>query len=281
MNMSDNSSTMSQWLAKATLQLEEAGIGTARLDALVLLEDITGKDRTHLLAHPELELTTEQQNHLQKLLNRRVKHEPLAYIRAKTEFYKEEFIVSTATLEPRPESETMIDLLRKYFDDPDLHPVFYIADVGAGSGALGIIASLYFKLAAVDLLEISPAAVEIAKVNTKKLKSDAACYQSDMFSAVRDQKYDAILANLPYVPDNYQINEAALQEPHMAIFGGTDGLDAYRQLFDELPSQTHKGALVFTESLPFQHDELKNIALAHNFKQIDEEDFIQVFERQD
>lgn len=277
--MRDNSSMMNPWLKKAIKQLEDAGVGTARLDALVLLEDITGKDRTHLLAHPELELSTEQQNQLQNLLDRRSQHEPLAYIRQKTEFYGYEFIVSAATLEPRPESETMIDLLLKYRDDPGMHPVFSLADVGAGSGALGITASLLFKLAGVDLLEISPAALKVARANTKKLNSDAVCYQSDMFSAVNDQKYDVVLANLPYVPDSYPINTAASKEPRLAIFGGDDGLDEYRQLFSQLPEHTNEGALVFTESLPFQHRELANIARTHGFKQIDTEDFIQVFTR--
>src|SRR4051812_18952492 len=93
--------------------LRDAGIGTARLDAMVLLEDCLSKDRAHLLAHPELELTAEQEKLLDAQIKRRLAHEPLAYIRGKTEFYGRDFLINKYVLEPRPESETIIDLLKK------------------------------------------------------------------------------------------------------------------------------------------------------------------------
>src|SRR5260221_14788444 len=102
---------VNDWLAKATHKLELAGIGTARLDALVLLEDVTGRDRAWLLAHPEAKISANEAAKLEKLLNQRAKHLPLAYVRGKTEFYGREFVITPAVLEPRPESETMIDLL--------------------------------------------------------------------------------------------------------------------------------------------------------------------------
>ena len=100
------------WLKTATQKLQQAGIATARLDCLVLLEDYLNTNRTQLLAHLERELTVEQIKWLSLRLVRRAKHEPLAYIRSKTEFYGREFIVNKHVLEPRPESETMIDLLK-------------------------------------------------------------------------------------------------------------------------------------------------------------------------
>src|SRR5882724_10467070 len=84
------------WLRAAAAQLDEAGIGTARLDALVLLEDVTGTDRAKLLAEPEAVLTAGQQAKLTKLLNRRATHEPLAYIRGHTEFYGRTFVITPA-----------------------------------------------------------------------------------------------------------------------------------------------------------------------------------------
>src|SRR5258708_2470149 len=105
--------TTKQWLQQATSQLQAAGISTARLDALVLLEDCLYQDRAMLLADPEKKLTAPQLLKLEKLLNRRAQHEPLSYVRGKTEFYGHEFVLTTAVLEPRPESETMIDLLKE------------------------------------------------------------------------------------------------------------------------------------------------------------------------
>jgi methylase of polypeptide subunit release factors len=80
------------------------------------------------------------------------------------------------------------------------------------------------------------------------------------------------------VPDSYEINEAAANEPQIAIFGGPDGLDLYRQLFEQLDDKKHV-QYVLTESLPFQHEGLAAIAKAHGFSQQTEDDFIQVFKR--
>ncbi len=135
--------------------LEAAGIETGRLDVLVLLEDVTKVDRARLLAEPETELLPKQTVELATLLTRRAGHEPLAYVRGKTEFYGREFIVTPAVLEPRPESEMIIDVLKKLAAKGEISK---IADVGAGSGALGITAMSELPEVKVDLLEIDPAA---------------------------------------------------------------------------------------------------------------------------
>jgi methylase of polypeptide subunit release factors len=91
------------------------------------------------------------------------------------------------------------------------------------------------------------------------------------------QAYDIILANLPYVPARYQINEAARHEPDVAIFGGGDGLALYRQLFNQLSFSYVKPRYVLTESLPFQHAGLQIIAESAGFRFHRHQDFIQVF----
>src|SRR5579885_1241682 len=106
---------ISKWLANATKKLKTAGIGTARLDCLVLLADSLNKDKAFVLAHPDMVLSAAQLRKLNKQLAERQKHYPLAYIRGKTEFYGREFIMNHHVLEPRPESETMIDLLKDIF----------------------------------------------------------------------------------------------------------------------------------------------------------------------
>jgi release factor glutamine methyltransferase len=265
----------------AIKQLEDAGIGTARLDALVLLEDITGKDRTHLLAHPELELTHEQQEQLQKLLNRRSKHEPLAYIRGKTEFYGREFALTTDVLEPRPESETMIELLKTHFPGSDPgKQLATVIDVGTGSGALAITAALELQEVRVLAIDIDPNCLKIAKQNAKKYFVSIEFIKNNLLEPTHLAHLPSpliVLANLPYVPDGYQINQAAMKEPRIAIFGGKDGLDLYRTMFRQLHEHFDQQVFVFTESLPTQHVELTNIAAAQKFTQITEEDFIQVF----
>lgn len=261
------------WLKAATQQLQRACIETARLDCLVLLEDCLNINRTQLLAHPERELTVEQIKWLSLRVARRSKHEPLAYIRGTTEFYGREFIVNKHVLEPRPESETMIDLLKvaTLSDQPRT------ADIGAGSGALGITAKLELPNAHVDLIEIDKAALVIAKKNVNKFSIQAKCTKSDLL-AQTTANYDVILANLPYVPDDFHINTAAQAEPRLAIFGGADGLDIYRRLFLQLKALPWRPSFIFTEALPPQHDELASIASSSGFKLVRTEDFIQQFE---
>ena len=120
-------------------------------------------------------------------------------------------------LEPRPESETMIDLLKA----SNLPAGSHIADVGAGSGALGITAKLELPNTYVDLVEIDTAAVTVARKNVNKFSVVVNCVKSDLLTQTTGN-YVVILANLPYVPDNFHINQAAQAEPRLAIFGGGD-----------------------------------------------------------
>ncbi len=257
------------WLQAAEQQLNH--IATARLDALVLLEDAAKKDRAWLLAHPEFELSAELVRTLKKQLKQRAEHVPLAYIRGKSEFYGREFLVTPDTLEPRPESETMIELLLKY------KPLI-IGDIGTGSGCLAITAKLELPKAQVYATEINQAALDVAKRNATALNADITFFEGNLLEPLQDTSIDTLLCNLPYVPDSYTINEAAMQEPKVAIFGGKDGLDLYREMFKQIEIATEKPTFIFTESLPFQHDTLEKIAKDSGYKQVAKEDFIQVFQ---
>jgi release factor glutamine methyltransferase len=267
--------TINAWLTRATKKLERAGIGTARLDALVLLEDVMERDRAALLAEPDTQISAEQEALLTKLLNQRADHLPLAYVRGKTEFYGREFKITPDVLEPRPESETMIDLLKKL---PDLPKNVRIADVGAGSGALGITAKLELPNSSVELLEIDENALKIAKINVDSLTTSISVILSDLLAS-SEQDNDVLLCNLPYVPDSHQINQAAAQEPRIAIFGGPDGLDLYRQLFDQVQKLQKLPLFLLLESLPPQHAALEQIAQKAGYQLDQEEDFIQVYKK--
>lgn len=261
------------WAQQAQRELEHAGIGTARLDVLVLLEDALNKSSTHILAHQEIKLSTAQQKILNAQLARRATHEPLAYIRGKTEFYGREFIITSDVLEPRPESETMIELLLK---QQDLPAKPRLADIGTGSGALGITAKLELPEASVDLIEIDPDAINTTKMNVIKHTTNVSILHSDLLTGT-PQDYDIMLCNLPYVPDGFGINEAAMREPKIAIFGGADGLDLYRKLFKQINNIPKKPLLILCESLPPQHEALEIIGNESGYRVAAQEDFIQAF----
>ncbi len=261
------------WLAANTKLLNKAGIPVARLDCLVLLEDATGKDRAFLLAHPEYELTQQIVDQLSSQLDLRAKHQPLAFIRGKTEFYGREFIITHDVLEPRPESETMIELALKQ------NNLKSVIDVGCGSGALGLTIKLECPNTSVTLLDIDDACLGVTQQNANKHRADVDILKSDLLSEVTNETLagSLLLANLPYVPDTFQLNEAAMNEPRLAIFGGQDGLDLYRRMFEQIQQRPLKPAIIMCESLPSQHDDLKKLAADHSYTISTEEDFIQVF----
>jgi release factor glutamine methyltransferase len=271
-----------QWLDKATKQLERAGIGTARLDCLVLLEDATGKDRSWLLAHPEFVFNTQQIKVLQQQLNQRIKHIPLAYIRGKTQFYGREFIINQHVLEPRPESETMIELALEVIGSRlEVRDKLQIIDVGTGSGALAITMKLELPETEVIAIDIDPKCLNLARQNAKEHDVNVQFLNGDLLEPISNLKpltSNLLLCNLPYVPDSHTINEAAMFEPNFAIFGGPDGLDLYRKLFKQLRTFTAKPQFVLTESLPFQHAALAELAKANGFTLKMTDDFIQVFQ---
>ncbi len=278
-------SKISSWLEQAGRKLTAKDVPTARLDCLVLLEDLLGKDRAHLLAHPELELTNEQERVLNEQIERRSKHEPLAYIRGKSEFYGREFMVNAHTLEPRSETETMLTLLKKQIEDWRLRNEdneLTLVDVGTGSGAIAVTAKLEFPQSRVIATDISQKCLETAQQNANNLNADVTFFLGNLVEPLLDPQSSvlsplAILANLPYVPDSHTINKAAMFEPRLAIFGGADGLDLYRELFAQIDRQEHKPQYILTEALPFQHKDLALIAKSHGYTLAKTDDFIQLF----
>lgn len=264
----------SAWLNLATGKLEKAGVRTARLDALILLENITGKNRSWLLAHPEFELSDLQIKKLDELIERRAGHEPLAYIRGKTEFYGREFFINKNVLEPRPESETMIDALKQLELESSS-----IVDIGTGSGALAITAKLETPNTEVIATDIDMKCLRVAKRNAARLGATVDFYRGDLLQPLpaRSLQLSILLCNLPYVPDSFTISPAAMNEPKIAIFGGADGLDIYRKLFKQIDRLRARPKFILTESMPPQHQALAKIAGASHYRLAKTDDFIQLF----
>jgi release factor glutamine methyltransferase len=273
--------TLDQWLQGATAILQNSGIDTARLDAVVLLEDVIGTDRAYLLAQPDVVLDDRIVTQLDGLIERRASHEPLAYIRGKSEFYGREFIVNNYVLVPRPETETMIDLFKTKITELESRPetTLRIADIGTGSGALAITAKLELQEVEVFATDVDPSAIKVAKANAEKLWARMTFLEGDLLEPLQSvgAQLSALLANLPYVPDDYQINQAASFEPSFAIFGGPDGLDQYRRMFDQINLLEAQPIYIFTEAMPDQHPVLASLATSHGYTTVATEGFIQVF----
>ena len=176
----------SEWLREAEKLLQNAHIETARLDALVLLSDELGHDKAWVLGHPEYILQGSVLKKLNTKIAQRSKHLPLAYIRGKCEFYGRGFMVNEHVLVPRPESESMIDLL-KQVTNPDSQ--VSIIDVGTGSGCLAITAKLELPNSTVVALDTSYECLRVAKQNATKLVADITFLESDLLDSMKDSSF--------------------------------------------------------------------------------------------
>lgn len=277
MTTKDKILTVASFISTATASLTQADIPTARLDTLILLEDVLGLNRANILAHPELVLTPTQEHKLNLLIEKRKRHTPLAYLRGNVMFYGRLFNVTTDTLVPRPETEDIITLLKTHLDNKDSQVV---ADIGTGSGCIGLTVLAELRRASVDLYDMSRKALAVAKRNALLLNvTPAHYYKEDLLSRASRRDYDAIVANLPYVPNDFKVNKDATFEPKVALFGGSDGLDKYRIFWRQLESFRAKPKYVLTESIPdTQHSTLAYLAQQAGYRFREANGFIQVFQ---
>ena len=204
-------------------------------DAQQLLEAATGLSRVAMLARPERLLSEEEAGSFRGMVAQRRGGVPVQHLRGSQEFFGREFLVSPDVLIPRPETEHLVEeVLRLY---PDRSAPLCIADVGTGSGILAVILALEYPCSSVLALDISTPALAMACSNAVRLGARNVRFAcSDLLAAADRECFDLIVSNPPYIP----LTEAAElhpqvrdHEPHLALFGGEDGLDLYRRLIPQ------------------------------------------------
>ena len=261
------------WLAKASQTLTKANVPSARLDALILLEDALHKDRSFVLAYGEEELTDGQLSSLNKQLQRRTAREPLAYIRGFSEFYGRLFTVNKDVLIPRPESELIIEEALKL--KLPTRPV--IADVGTGSGSLATTLALELPKASVHAYDISGPSLEVAKGNARRFKTAVDFQISNLLDGAT-HNFDLIVANLPYVANEQLVSPETKFEPSQALYAEADGLAAIQSLLRSLNRGLLKnGGYLVLEAEPRQHQTISTLAQQQKLVLITTNGFIQVF----
>ena len=170
-------------------------------------------------------------NLYRSFLQRRYSGEPLQYIEEEVSFYDMSFQVNESVLIPRPETEYFIEKIIDRVYDPKK-----IIDVGTGSGCIGLSLAKHFTDAEVHLTDISLDALSVAGINSKKNKINVNIYESNLLREVRDNDFDLIVANLPYIPTadiGALPAEVVHYEPLIALDGGEDGLDYIDQLLKQ------------------------------------------------
>lgn len=221
--------TLLKLLRWMTGYFEDKGIGTPRLDAELLLAHQFGLDRVGLYLNYDRPLTVVELEQIRPLVQRRGRREPLQYLLGSTEFWSLEFQVTPAVLVPRADTEILVEEARKRCS-----PTGVLLDVGTGSGA--ILISLLSELPEWQGLgiDISPAALEVARINVGAHQLEARIQlEEGNLAALPEGRYDLIVSNPPYIPEpewEKLMPEVRDFEPAIALLGGVDGLDCYRQL---------------------------------------------------
>ncbi len=224
-----------------------AGIPSALLDAEVILAHTLRKSRTYLHAHGEEPIDARRLEIANARLDLRKDRVPVAYIIGHKEFYGRTFKVNPSVLIPRPESEALIENLKKHWGEKPGK----LIDVGTGSGCLGITARLELPLE-VTLTDTSRHALTVAQENAKSLNADVALQQSNLLEDVTGV-FDIIVANLPYVSRAWERSPETGHEPALALFADDEGLALIMRLIDQTGSHLKNQGLLILEADPAQH----------------------------
>lgn len=210
-------------VAEATALLAEAGCDTPRLDAELLM----GVERAELYLRD-----VEPPADYDERVRRRAAREPVAYITGRRAFRHIELMVDRRVLIPRPDTELLVEAALGLPHGARVH------DVGTGSGAVALALKHERPDLAVSASDISSGAVEVARANAERLGLGVAV---DLADGLPPNRYDMVLANLPYVRDDEWDSlapEIRLYEPRLALTSGADGLDAIRALVAQAPAGT-------------------------------------------
>lgn len=258
----------SKILCSARSTLSSARIDDAPIEAELLLCYASGISKTQLYTEPERTLTSAEIIYLQHLLQRRVLHEPTAYILRRREFYGVDFYIDYRTFIPRPETELLVEKTIEFAQHlPSTRGQLTIADIGTGSGAIAISLALALPLARIYATDISEPALNIAGMNCKRYKLDSriALLQGDLLKPLPDP-VDIVVANLPYIKDcelRTLSPEIVNFEPTVALAGGKDGLDKIRSLLTQIPWRIRPGGCLLMEIGQGQSKEV--ISLANSY----------------
>jgi release factor glutamine methyltransferase len=229
-------------------------VPSPRLNAELLMLFVLGRDRAYLYAHPERELSAEEQYRYDQVIRERAQGCPTQYITGHQEFWGLDLLVSPAVLIPRPETEhvveTVLDLLKEYPPDPSAK--LRMVDVGTGSGCIALALASELPQAEIHAGDISGEALEIARVNAARFAMDSRIRfrKSDLLAAFPKDIFDFVVSNPPYVGEleadkvQRQVRE---YEPRIAVFSGERGLDVYARLIPQARAALRPGGWLVVE----------------------------------
>lgn len=239
--------------------------------AKVLFYHLANKEPHQLYLMMDEEIDEDLYKAFQEGMKRYMDGEPIQYIKGKETFFSRDFIVNENVLIPRYETEELVEnILYKIDDYFNEYESISLCDVGTGSGAIAISLALEESKLNVVATDISEDALEVARLNARELGANVQFYQGDMLAPLidRDMKVDIFVSNPPYIPVEQNIESVVKDnEPHVALFGGDDGLYFYRKIFSQVKDILQSRALLAFE-MGFDQRALMCEAVEHYFPDI-------------
>jgi release factor glutamine methyltransferase len=219
-------------LNSAIGRLTAAQVGSPRLNAEILLMSVLGCDRAYFFAHPERELSADDLSRYEELVGQRASGIPAQYITGHQEFWGMDFIVTPAVLIPRPETEHVLETVLPLMQSVDQPR---IVDVGTGSGCIAIVLAKELLSARIDAVDLSPAALEIARANAARHQVESRIHfrRSDLMDGLPPASFDFVVSNPPYVSESEEDQvqlEVRKFEPRNAVFAGHTGLEVIERM---------------------------------------------------
>ncbi|HSH71791.1 MAG TPA: peptide chain release factor N(5)-glutamine methyltransferase [Methylophilaceae bacterium] len=237
------------WVSAQTQILEKLLLDTAeaKIEAQLLFTTALNVDRAWLIAHESDALLANIHAPFEAMLNRRLNGEPLAYILGHREFYGLTLKVTTATLIPRPDTETLVEAALAKIPT---NAACSILDLGTGTGAIALAVAKHRPLSTVTAVDTSSAALDVAKENALTLNiSNMRFVLSNWLAELSGSKFDVIVSNPPYIEDkDVHLKQGDLRfEPLTALTSGSDGLDDIRQIIQTAPRHLNPGGWLMLE----------------------------------
>ena len=264
-------STIKNIILKASKELKANDIDTFTIDSQILLGHALNKDRSFVICNPEFLVNQKQLLLFESLIKRRLKYEPVSLILGKREFYSRDFIISKDVLDPRPDTELLIDILKNTYDK---FQEFNFLDIGTGSGNITCTILAEFTKSYGYCIDISKKALKIAQKNIilHKLEKRANILQSNIFENIpKTQIFDLIVSNPPYIPSkniDFLSNDVKDFDPKLAIDGGISGLEFYEKISKNAKKYLKKNSFLLFEIGFDQKNAILEILQENQFKNI-------------